>query len=155
MLRTEEKRTITIYSGNPERIHRLVSKLLLGGERWEITWSVNEITIQTTANHMSCLARCLTNPFFMFLMEDLSSSSFRENEQWQIWKSDRRFQDYLLTDERYESVKQELYQDILHEQMSVDGWLSRFTEFNPLIQEIEADLQQGSVSDKLTAGGWT
>lgn len=147
-------RSIAVLADNQEWIQRVVSKLLIGGSRWSVQWSENDIHIETTDAQMKCLAKYLTNPTFLFMLSESAESRFSTHSNWVNWKEDRRFHDYLLTDEHFENLKQEIYVSLQNNTFSLVDFLQTSKEVQTILIKIDNELQTGSISEKLIAGGY-
>lgn len=146
--------TITIHAQDGDWIRRVVSKLLIGGSRWSVSWSETEIHVTTTKSQFKCLAKNLTSPTFTMMLNKVGSPHFTSHPAWSEWADDRRFKDYLLTDERFDAIKEELYQAIQHEQVDMESWLATSPQVTAFLNDMNKELEDGSIADKLVAGGY-
>lgn len=149
-------RTILLKSTNPEWIERVVSKLLIGGSRWEWSWSNKAIQVTTTHQNLHGLARLLTSPTIHVGIQKLGDVKYADSKSWQMWKQDSRFMEYLTTDDLFDSVKDELYEVFLNEDMfDMEHWMSQQKKIGIIVAGLENDLCiDGKIADKLVADGW-
>ena len=147
-------RSITVLADNQEWIQRVVSKLLIGGSRWSVQWSESDIHIETTDANLKCLAKYLTSPTFLLMLADAGEIRFSAQPAWENWKDDKRFQDYLLTDEHFENLKQEIYQALESNTFNPYEFFKTSSEVQSILTKLNHELQSDSISANLTTGGY-
>lgn len=145
---------IKIQSKDEEWVRRLVSKLLLSGNRFHVLWSNHQITIRVNEENVYCLAKKITAPTFHYGMTHQATAQFEGLEEWTSWNRDSRFMDYLLNDERFEFIKISLSTVLESGKLNMDEWIEQSAEWKQVVSDMYADIEEGSIGDKMASGGW-
>lgn len=154
MLRQENYNRITIHSENQDIIRRIVSRLLLMEGKGDVTWTKQEVYITTSKNHIPYYARMLVSTWFGIIMNDLTSEELKDDENWHIWKDDFRFRDFLLNDERYEAIKEELTLGLNSGYISIEQMIQESPTMKSLITSILDAVVSGAIAEKMKQNGY-
>ena len=154
MLRQENYNRITIHSENQDIIRRIVSRLLLMEGKGDVTWTLQEVHITTSKSHVPYYARMLVGTWFGIIMNDLTSGELKENPDWHIWKNDFRFRDFLLNDERYEAIKEELTLGLNSGYISIEKMMKESQTMQSLMASVLDEVRSGAISEKMKQNGY-
>lgn len=154
MLRQENYNRITIHSENQDIIRRIVSRLLLMEGKGDVTWTLQEVHITTSKNHIPYYARMLVSTWFGIIMNDLTSEELKDDENWHMWKDDFRFRDFLLNDERYEAIKEELTLGLNSGYISIEQMIQESPTMKSLIASILDEVGSGAIAEKMKQNGY-